>query len=65
MESSATFEETQIAVLDLLLQYKTSGSVRLQHKVLNDYLVCLVLQIAGHHNKPGKSRRPHLHCSST
>ncbi|KAF8556726.1 amidohydrolase 2 [Imleria badia] len=49
---SATFEEIQNAVLDLLLQYKTSESHRLQQKALNDHLVRLVLQIAGQYQKP-------------
>lgn len=53
---SATFEETQNAVLDLLLQYKTSESLRLQQKVLNDHLVRLALQIAGQYQKPGQCR---------
>ncbi|KAF8130325.1 amidohydrolase 2 [Boletus edulis] len=48
----ATYEETECAVMDLLLQYKTSHSLRLKQKVLNDYLVRLVLQIAGEYHKP-------------
>lgn len=52
---STTSEELQNAVLDLLLQYTTTQSLRLQQKVLNDYLVCIVLQIAAQYHKPGRS----------
>lgn len=55
---AATFEETQNAVLDLLEQYNTTQSLRLQQKVLNDYLVRIVLQIAAQYHKPGGSRKP-------
>ena len=41
-------------MLDLILQYKTTESLRLQQKVLNDYLVRIVLQIAGKFHKPGR-----------
>lgn len=55
----ATFnEEVENAVLDLLLQFKTTQSLRLQQKVLNDYLVRIVLQIAAQYHKPGRSHKP-------
>jgi len=54
----STYEEIQDAVLDLLLHYKATGAPRLQQKVLNDYLVRLVLQIAGEYHKPGRFREP-------
>ncbi|KAH0834001.1 amidohydrolase 2 [Lanmaoa asiatica] len=57
---SATFEEIQNAVLDLLLQYKTTESLRLQQKTLNDYLVRIVLQIAARYHKPGRFHFPGL-----
>ncbi|KAG9311047.1 amidohydrolase 2 [Chiua virens] len=54
----ATFEEMEGAIRALLLQYKTTESVRLQHKVLNDFLVRTVLEIAGQYRKPGRFQQP-------
>jgi len=50
--ASASFVETENAVLDLLLQYEKTGSLRLQQKILNDLLVRIALEIAGQFHKP-------------
>ena len=42
------------AMSNLVAQYKKTNSLRLQQKVLSDYLVRIVLQIAGQYRKPGR-----------
>jgi hypothetical protein len=42
------------ALLDVFDMYKEQGHIRLAHKALNDYIVRIVLSVAGLCGKPGR-----------
>ncbi|KAG6325707.1 hypothetical protein ID866_13382 [Astraeus odoratus] len=50
--TSGTTEEIESSLLDAWNQYKERGNLRFEHKALNDYLVRIVLRIAGQCKKP-------------
>ena len=50
---SNSIEEQEQALLQLFDEYTKTGSLRLQHKPLNDEVVRITLTIAGNYNKPG------------
>lgn len=50
---SNSLEEQEQALLQLFDEYTKTGSLRLEHKPLNDEVVRITLTIAGNHNKPG------------
>lgn len=45
----------KFSLLDIFKQYQQTGTIRLQHKALNDYVVCLALQISTDSSKPGNN----------
>ena len=45
--------EQEHALFELFDLYAATGSLRLEHKPLNDEVVRIALTIAGNHNKPG------------
>ncbi|KAI5994360.1 amidohydrolase 2 [Pisolithus albus] len=46
-------EDVEKSLLEAWTDYDATGEFRLKHKALNDYLVCIVLRIAGQYKKPG------------
>jgi hypothetical protein len=53
LSNSIEEQERALLVLQLFEEYMKTGSLRLQHKPLNDEVVRITLTIAGNHNKPG------------
>jgi hypothetical protein len=50
---SNSAEEQEQALLEIFGEYAKTGSLRLNHKPLNDEVVRITLTVAGNHNKPG------------
>lgn len=50
---TGSVEERESALEDLRDVFDKSGKVRLAHKALNDEVVRIALEVAGHYGKPG------------
>ncbi|KAI5994356.1 hypothetical protein EDD15DRAFT_2259946 [Pisolithus albus] len=50
---SGADEDVEKSLLEAWTEYDTTDKFRLKHKALNDYLVRIVLRVAGQYKKPG------------
>jgi len=48
-------KEKEAALRDVCEAFLASGTIRIAHKVLNDEIVRIALEIAGQHGKPGEN----------
>ncbi|KAI6163561.1 amidohydrolase 2 [Pisolithus thermaeus] len=52
ISTSGAKEDVENSLLEAWAQYKATGDLRFKHKALNDYLVRIVLRLAGQYKKP-------------